>query len=577
MMNKYAPTYSASRALVIGINKYEHASPLSYARNDAEAVRNALIQRFGFKPGDITSLFDGDATYGAIRKAFLHFANSGTDYDDRLVVFFAGHGHTITGRRGEIGYLVPSDGHPEDLSTLLRWDDLTKNGDLIRAKHMLYIMDACYGGLALTRALQPGSKRFLKDMLTRHSRQVITAGKADEVVADSGGPRPGHSVFTGHLLEALETEVIRRDGPVTANKAMAYVYHKVGGDSNSSQTPHFGFIDGDGDFIFDVDVVEQLSGTGETEQDILVSVAPFPEAPDKDNGPSTEELVKEYLAEPRFRIRLDDLFSQELRTALGQIAEVHADSFREQPDSASFIDRITRYGKAVASIQRSSTLLARWGNSDDHRDLLKRVVMQLSPTDSPGGFEIWADLRWFPVLLVMFGSGVGSVAQSNYFMLEGLFSARAINPWSGESKPLLEQMLDGWRKVLGTKLFSTIPGYEKNYVPDREYIFKHLQPSVEDLLFIGLDYESAFDRFEALLALSYLDQTLDQDDGSGFALPGRYAYKRRRNGDQYASLLADAVSKDSNWSPVRHGVFASVERFKDIHARHEKFIERLHW
>jgi hypothetical protein len=31
---------------------------------------------------------------------------------------------------------------------------------------------------------------------------------------------------------------------------MAYVHEKVGKDPSSNQTPHFGFIDGDGDFIF---------------------------------------------------------------------------------------------------------------------------------------------------------------------------------------------------------------------------------------------------------------------------------------------------------------------------------------
>lgn len=34
----YEPTYGQSWALVIGIDAYEHASKLGYARSDAEAV-----------------------------------------------------------------------------------------------------------------------------------------------------------------------------------------------------------------------------------------------------------------------------------------------------------------------------------------------------------------------------------------------------------------------------------------------------------------------------------------------------------------------------------------------------------
>jgi hypothetical protein len=94
---------------------------------------------------------------------------------------------TQTGRRGEVGFLVPHDGDLSNLSTLIRWDDLTRNAELIVAKHILFVMDACYGGLAITRSLSAGSMRFLKDMLQRYSRQVLTAGKANEVVADAGG------------------------------------------------------------------------------------------------------------------------------------------------------------------------------------------------------------------------------------------------------------------------------------------------------------------------------------------------------------------------------------------------------
>ena len=74
---------------------------------------------------------------------------------------------------------------------------------------MLFVMDACYGGLVFTRSLAPGSMRFLKDMLLRYSRQVLTAGKADEVVADSGGPVSGHSIFTGYFIEALKDKAAK--------------------------------------------------------------------------------------------------------------------------------------------------------------------------------------------------------------------------------------------------------------------------------------------------------------------------------------------------------------------------------
>src|SRR5664280_1730397 len=207
----YQPRYENSWALIIGINGYQKVSPLRFARGDAEGVSQILQARFKFEPARITLLLDCDATRQGILQSFFSLRKEAGP-DDRVLVFFAGHGHTESGRRGDVGFLVPVDGDANDLSTLIRWDELTRNGDLIDAKHVFYIMDACYGGLAVTRRLSAGSMRFLKDMLRRYSRQVLAAGKGDEVVSDGGGPKPGHSIFTGHLLTALEGDVASSGG-----------------------------------------------------------------------------------------------------------------------------------------------------------------------------------------------------------------------------------------------------------------------------------------------------------------------------------------------------------------------------
>ena len=216
--------YKNSWALIIGINNYS-IGPLSYATNDAIAVAELLKKKFIFPEKNITLLLDEEAKRANIMSSLAKFSKENIDYDDRIIFFFAGHGWTFESIRGEVGYLVPVDGDLEDLSTLIRWDDLTSNAEIIKAKHIFFIMDACYGGLAITRSLNTGSMRFLKDMLRRYSRQVLTAGKANEPVADSGGPVPNHSIFTGHLLQGLDSEAVNSDGIFRQQDTlMAYVY-----------------------------------------------------------------------------------------------------------------------------------------------------------------------------------------------------------------------------------------------------------------------------------------------------------------------------------------------------------------
>src|SRR3989442_8576736 len=164
MSSLYQPKYSKSWALIIGIDKYHYASPLAHARADAEGVARVLRERFAFTESNLTLIIDEAATRQSILTAFMRYATDpSVSQDDRIFVFFAGHGHTVPGRRGETGFLVPVDGQIGELASLIRWDELTRNAELIPAKHVFFVMDACYGGPLLTRrAFRPGNTRVPK-------------------------------------------------------------------------------------------------------------------------------------------------------------------------------------------------------------------------------------------------------------------------------------------------------------------------------------------------------------------------------------------------------------------------------
>lgn len=106
----YQPKYSKSWALIIGIDKYRYAPPLGHARADAEGVARVLRERFAFTESNLTLIIDDAATRQSILTAFMRFATVGQD--DRIFVFFAGHGHTVTGpTRG--GWIPGTCGWPD--------------------------------------------------------------------------------------------------------------------------------------------------------------------------------------------------------------------------------------------------------------------------------------------------------------------------------------------------------------------------------------------------------------------------------------------------------------------------------
>jgi hypothetical protein len=111
----YEPRYASSRALVMGINEYQHASPLSFPVADAEAIAEVLRTRFGFPDANVTVLLNDAVNKASVLGAFYGLASQSGDPSDRVVVFFAGHGYTVHGRHGDVGFLVPYDGNPDNL------------------------------------------------------------------------------------------------------------------------------------------------------------------------------------------------------------------------------------------------------------------------------------------------------------------------------------------------------------------------------------------------------------------------------------------------------------------------------
>ena len=120
-----------------------------------------------------------------------------------------------------------------------------------RAKHVLFAFDSCYSGLGLKRGGGPKPvDAFIKNMSHKKVRQILTAGGKDEQAAEE----KGHGVFTRAFLDALEIQNtgINKDGYTLASDLGQFVRKQVGEKTEFKQTPMFGWLDGEGDFIFDL-------------------------------------------------------------------------------------------------------------------------------------------------------------------------------------------------------------------------------------------------------------------------------------------------------------------------------------
>lgn len=565
--------YRQSHALVIGINRYQNTGPLGYAVNDAKAVFAKLTGDLEFPADNVTLLLDEQATAHAIRREFLRFCNQDrVGIDDRIIVFFAGHGTTRTGIRGEVGYLVPHDADLGDLSSLLRWDDLTRNAEIIPAKHILFVMDACYGGLAVTRAVNSGSARFLRDMLKRFSRQVLTAGKADETVADAGGPLPGHSVFTGHFLQGLNGAAATSDGIITASGLMAYVYSRVSADAGSFQTPHFGHVDGDGDFIFRMPTPPQ--GTDTTDIDALF-VVPYPdESETRSDLRSKVARVKHLLGEPERAIELHDFVISEVKQFLASTGQ---DSFKVNGtfSDEELLSRLSLYERHTRDLATIEACIAYWAVPVHRQVLRKAIARSVDRLEMIDGLTIWLSLRWYPLVLQTYSAGIAAIEAGRYDTLADVFLTEIHTP--DEARPAFRAVVDAILKFSRAEIFKGIPGHERNHTPMSEYLYKLLQPQLDDALFFGRGYENAFDEFEILLALASA-QANEKDGRNPWGPIGRFGWKHHSGKSPLSNVIERAKAEGDRWAPFQAGLFgADLEGFLRSVEGYRKMVAGLHW
>ena len=247
---KEIPLYNNSYALVVGNGNYTNGwDPLPGALRDVKDVARAL-QENGF---EVTLKQDLDK--GSFNTVFGRFCHKyGRDKNNRLLFYYAGHGHTQKMATDEdLGYLVMVDAPSPETDPVgfemasVDMQTMVTRAKKIQARHVLFMFDSCFSGsiLNLRERVVPQN---ISDSVKLPVRQFITAGRAKE-------PVPDHSIFKQAFLDLLEgrdKEPIP-DGYITGEELGLYLKNKVP-RYNPAQHPQYGKIRDirldKGDFVF---------------------------------------------------------------------------------------------------------------------------------------------------------------------------------------------------------------------------------------------------------------------------------------------------------------------------------------
>ena len=240
-----APSFQRSIAIIIGIDAYDHGIPtLRTAVNDARRLADVLARQHGY---EVTTLVDGEATRARLVELFTHELPARITADDRVILYFAGHGVAIDGHDGPNGYLLPVDAHRGDESTYLTMPLVHDALLALPCRHLLVVLDSCFSGAfrwGTTRDVPAVPEVVHRERYERFVRdpawQVITSAAQDQTALDqlvtgTLGGRDGdgdHSPFALALFEGLGGlgDIMPPnggDGLITATELYVYIEDRL--------------------------------------------------------------------------------------------------------------------------------------------------------------------------------------------------------------------------------------------------------------------------------------------------------------------------------------------------------------
>ena len=226
-----------SYAVVVGISDYKNMPErgLKFTNRDAEAIYAILISPQGgnFRAENVHKLIGADATLANLKRELEQWLPSVAKDEDRVLVYFAGHGFVYGGK----AYLAPFDLSPGNIpGTGYPMETLGQvMGSRIRAKHKVMLTDACHSG-AITPDASAALNRSLLDV--HQSLFSLTASRDRESSFESADWGGGHGIFTYYVVKGLEGEADgNADGIVTADELAEYARRNVRDATGARQNP----------------------------------------------------------------------------------------------------------------------------------------------------------------------------------------------------------------------------------------------------------------------------------------------------------------------------------------------------
>ncbi|WP_457270509.1 hypothetical protein [Pedobacter sp. UYEF25] len=243
-------------AIVVGISGYQDAAipQLNFADKDAALFAEWLQTKSGgsVAQSHIKLLTNEKATLSAFYQA-LDWAKHIAKENDRVYIYFSGHGDVETTKNDSQGYLLAWNSPPNNyLNNAISVSDLNNTANELTTKNkakIVLITDACHSG-KMAGDFYKGKQLTAANLMLVLNNQVRMAScREDEEAAEGKEWGGGRGVFSYYLIKGLQGAAVTND-LVKLGGLQLFLDSSFAADKQLEQTKHVQYPVSDGSPLF---------------------------------------------------------------------------------------------------------------------------------------------------------------------------------------------------------------------------------------------------------------------------------------------------------------------------------------
>jgi hypothetical protein len=288
--------------------------------------------------------------------------------------------------------------------------------------------------------------------------------------------------------------------------------------------------------------------------------------------------LKRYLAEDRYRIRLNDLLEEEAERAVAQLFSAPmAVAQVIEVNSESLTARVRQYEAMCKTLMHLAFTCGQWG-SPEVAKVWQRIQQKIYSRSESNGDQRLLEFQRYPITLITYAACMGAVLAENLGFITPLLTGEFKHEHR-EPKLAVEVFPPNrWQnQPAGGRLLG---GMERRSTPLNDWLHNILQTEFGSQYPSAEDFTVYFDRAEILIALGFLGHA-DKSNWQDWHPTGAFGY-RVDNRHKIVKQLTEALSGADKEKLLVSRLFGAtdveclenLERFKvhaDLVAREFRF------